>query len=69
MRFNGLIPVLQTEDMKRTRDWYESVLGFQCVSAEGDGWCRLVRDDVAIMFMHNDLGSAAHDRDPIHLRR
>ena len=54
MRFNGLIPMLQTEDMKRTRDWYESVLGFQCVSAEGEDWCRLVRDDVAIMFMRND---------------
>jgi catechol 2,3-dioxygenase-like lactoylglutathione lyase family enzyme len=54
MRFNGLVPMLQTDDMKRTRDWYESVLGFRCVSAEGDGWCRLVRDDVAIMFMHND---------------
>jgi catechol 2,3-dioxygenase-like lactoylglutathione lyase family enzyme len=54
MRFNGLVPMLQTDDMKRTRQWYESLLGFRCVSAAGDGWCRLVRDDVAIMFMHND---------------
>jgi hypothetical protein len=54
MRFNGLVPMLQTDDMKRTRDWDESLLGFRCVSADGDDWCRLIRDDVAIMFMHND---------------
>src|SRR6476620_8672058 len=54
MRFNGLVPMLQTEDMRRTRDWYESMLGFQCVAAEGDSWCRLQRDDVVITFMHND---------------
>jgi uncharacterized glyoxalase superfamily protein PhnB len=50
--------MLQTNDMSRTREWYESVLGFRCVAAQGEEWCRLVRDDVAIMFMHDDrLGS------------
>lgn len=58
MRLKALVPMLQTEDMRRTRDWYEHVLGFSCVSAQGDEWCRLERDDVAFMFMRNDhLGS------------
>ena len=58
MRFNALVPMLQANDIARTREWYESMLGFRCVSAEGDTWCRLARDDVAIMFMRNDhLGS------------
>lgn len=57
MRFKALVPMLQTNDMTRTRDWYESMLGFRCVS-ERDDWCRLARDDIAIMFMRNDhLGS------------
>jgi catechol 2,3-dioxygenase-like lactoylglutathione lyase family enzyme len=53
MRFNGLTPMLQTNDVKRTRDWYVATLGFRCVSEDG-GWCRLERDDVALMFMQND---------------
>jgi uncharacterized glyoxalase superfamily protein PhnB len=53
MNFKALVPMLQTDDMARTRQWYESVLGFQCVSDAGDEWCRLERDDVAIMFMRN----------------
>lgn len=53
MRLTGLVPMLQTDDMVRTRNWYETVLGFRCVSVAGDGWCRLERDDVAIMFMRN----------------
>jgi uncharacterized glyoxalase superfamily protein PhnB len=51
--------MLHTNDMPRTREWYESMLGFRCVSAQGDGWCRLARDEVAIMFMNNaHLGDA-----------
>jgi uncharacterized glyoxalase superfamily protein PhnB len=55
----ALVPMLQTNDMTRTRKWYEEVLAFHCVSAQDDdGWCRLERDDVAIMFMRNaHLGS------------
>ena len=59
MRFKALVPMLQTNDMSRTRLWYETILGFRCVSAQGDEWCRLARDDVAIMFMRN-----AHLGDP-----
>ena len=52
MRFEKLVPMLQTEDVAATRAWYESVLGFRCVSSV-DGWCRLERDGAAIMFMMN----------------
>jgi uncharacterized glyoxalase superfamily protein PhnB len=53
MRMNALVLMLQTNEMMRTRSWYEQVLGFHCVSAQGDQWCRLERDGVAIMFMRN----------------
>jgi uncharacterized glyoxalase superfamily protein PhnB len=57
-RFQSLTPMLQIGSMQRTVEWYSSVLGFQCVAREGDAWCRLERDDVALMFMRNDhLGS------------
>jgi catechol 2,3-dioxygenase-like lactoylglutathione lyase family enzyme len=46
--------MLQTDDMARTKTWYRDVLGFRCAGEDGDDWCRLVRDDVAIMFMRND---------------
>jgi catechol 2,3-dioxygenase-like lactoylglutathione lyase family enzyme len=58
MRMTDLVPMLQTDDMARTRNWYEEVLGFRCVSSQSDGWCRLERDDIAIMFTRNaHLGS------------
>lgn len=54
MRFVSLIPMLHTTDMARTRRWYETVLGFRCVGADGDRWCHLARDAVSLMFMRND---------------
>jgi hypothetical protein len=45
--------MLQSTDLKRTRQRYESVLGFTAMSANSDGWQRLERDSVAIMFMRN----------------
>ena len=53
MRFQALVPMLQTDNMQRTIDWYGAVLGFS-VAHQIEGWCQLVRDDVTIMFMHND---------------
>jgi uncharacterized glyoxalase superfamily protein PhnB len=53
-RLNALTPMLQTADMDKTIAWYTSVLGFRCVSRDGEGWSRLERDGVALMFMHND---------------
>ena len=32
VRFKALVPMLQTNDMSRTRLWYETILGFRCVS-------------------------------------
>jgi uncharacterized glyoxalase superfamily protein PhnB len=60
MRFQRLVPMLQTNDMARTKAWYETVLGFACISEDGDTWCRLERDDVALMFMRNDHLGAPH---------
>jgi uncharacterized glyoxalase superfamily protein PhnB len=52
-RFTGLTPMLQASDLRRTIDWYGTVLGFRCVEMEPDMWCRLERDGAAIMFMCN----------------
>jgi catechol 2,3-dioxygenase-like lactoylglutathione lyase family enzyme len=52
IRFRSVSPMLQSSDLQRTIDWYESVLGFRCVGRE-DGWCRLERDRVSLMFMRN----------------
>ncbi|MEZ5923102.1 MAG: VOC family protein [Hyphomicrobiaceae bacterium] len=53
VQFRSLTPMLQTDDMARTKAWYCDVLGFRCVGEESDHWCRLVRDSTVIMFMHN----------------
>ncbi len=58
-RFSALVPMLQTDDMARTVEWYSTVLGFQ-VAAQSEGWCRLARDDVALMFMANVHLGAPH---------
>src|SRR4051794_35881960 len=60
MRMTALIPMLQTNDIASTRNWYEQVLAFRCVSAQTDQWCRLERDDIAIMFMRNAHLGAPH---------
>jgi uncharacterized glyoxalase superfamily protein PhnB len=52
MRMHRLTPMLQTRDVARAINWYVSVLGFRC-TGRADDWCRLERDDVAIMFMRN----------------
>jgi uncharacterized glyoxalase superfamily protein PhnB len=52
--FRSLVPMLQTLDLRQTVVWYQTVLGFQRVGEEADGWCCLSRDGVSIMFMTND---------------
>jgi len=52
-RFRRVTPLLQTSDIQRTIDWYESVLGFKCTGRE-ENWCRLERDNVSLMFMKNE---------------
>jgi uncharacterized glyoxalase superfamily protein PhnB len=58
IQMQALVPMLQTENMDKTCAWYEDVLGFRCTERQGNGWCRMARDGVALMFMHNaHLGS------------
>ena len=59
MRLRSLTPMLQSSDLERTIDWYGSVLGFRCIGRE-DGWCRLERDGVTLMFMRNDHLGVPH---------
>lgn len=54
MTFTALTPMLQTLDMDATVAWYETVLGFRCVARQDDVWCRLERDNAALMFQYND---------------
>src|SRR5262245_3269537 len=58
-RFRSLTPMLQSGDLQRTIDWYGSVLGFKCIGRE-DGWCRIEREGVTLMFMRNDHLGAPH---------
>jgi catechol 2,3-dioxygenase-like lactoylglutathione lyase family enzyme len=60
VRLNNLVPMLQASDMQRTIDWYVSVLGFECVARMGNDWCRLKRDNAALMFMRNAHLGAPH---------
>jgi len=52
-RFESLAPMLQATNLNATVTWYTAVLGFKCVAQE-EGWARLERDDVAIMFITDD---------------
>lgn len=52
MRMLALTPMLQSGDLDRTEAWYAGTLGFRCVG-RADGWLRMERDGVALMFMAN----------------
>lgn len=50
MKLQTLTPILYTEDLRGTIDFYTNVLGFACKSFVEDwGWASLCRDEVAIM--------------------
>ncbi len=50
MRLTDLRPVLWTEDLSSTIDFYSEVLGFECSDRNDDwGWASLQKDDVALM--------------------
>lgn len=50
MRLKDLRPVLWTEDLSSTIDFYMEVLGFECSDRNDDwGWASLQKDDVALM--------------------
>jgi uncharacterized glyoxalase superfamily protein PhnB len=49
--FQGLIPVLRTWNFEATLEFYQSVLGFECVSRNDEyRWAQLRRDKAEIMF-------------------
>lgn len=50
MKFTHLIPMLYTEDLKGTVEFYTNVLGFACGAFSEDwGWASLSRDHVRLM--------------------
>ncbi len=48
----ALTPMLQSADLDRTEAWYAATLGFRVAGRE-EGWLRIERDGVALMFMQN----------------
>jgi catechol 2,3-dioxygenase-like lactoylglutathione lyase family enzyme len=51
--------MLQSADLQRTIDWYQSILGFRLIRQE-ENWCRLERDGVSLMFMRNEHVGEPH---------
>ena len=53
IRFRSVSPMLQSSDLQRTIDWYESVLGFRCASGD---W------NAAMSILDNNLSSGLIDK-------
>lgn len=55
MKLTGLIPMLETPDLRATIHYYTRVLGFALDATwpreDSPTWCRLVAGDVVLMFM------------------
>lgn len=49
MKINKLTPMLYTNDIEGTIDFYEQILGFKCKGLD-EGWALLSTGDVEIMF-------------------
>ncbi|MGC4021651.1 MAG: VOC family protein [Cyclobacteriaceae bacterium] len=50
MKLTALRPILWTEKLKESIDFYTNILGFTCGEQNDDwGWASLFRDDVEIM--------------------
>ena len=58
--FKSVVPMLHTKDLSGTIEWYQRVLGFECVGRQGEDWCCLKRDEVAIMYFNIDEFDAPH---------
>lgn len=51
MKYTALRPILWTDDLKGSIDFYVNVLGFTCDEYNEDwGWASLSLDDVSLMF-------------------
>ena len=50
MRYNKLRPILWTDNLDQTIDFYTNMLGFTCNDRNDDwGWASLSRDEVNVM--------------------
>lgn len=51
MKLNRLTPMMWTENLDETIEFYTKVLGFNCAEVNHDwGWCALANGDVDLMF-------------------
>ena len=51
MKLKGLAPILTTDKLDETIDFYTKILGFKCVGHDKEtGWASVSRDKVLIMF-------------------
>lgn len=50
MSLRELIPMLETNNLQETVEFYESVLGFRCTGNIKNEWARVERDKAVIMF-------------------
>ena len=51
MKFNSLTPMLWTENLEETIQFYTNILGFICGEKNQDwGWAAIHKDDIEIMF-------------------
>lgn len=61
MKLTNLIPMLETENLKQTIQFYAEVLGFECEGsfpdAENPCWASLRKDEVVIMFSSRNAHS------------
>lgn len=61
MKLNGLVPMLETENLRETIEFYMGLLGFECNGFYPDEkdpcWVSLVKDEVVIMFSDKDRSS------------
>ncbi len=67
VKMNGLIPLLQTNSLSETIEFYTRTLGFEVASTyppEGEpGWCMLRDGSVSIMFSEHADHDGEHDHD------
>jgi catechol 2,3-dioxygenase-like lactoylglutathione lyase family enzyme len=50
MKLEAITPMLRTQDLQGTIDFYTGLLGFECGARSGEwGWASLSRDGVEIM--------------------
>ncbi len=51
MIFQKLTPMLYTEDLRGTIEFYSTLLGFECTACNEEwGWAQVRRDEVEVMF-------------------